>query len=48
MINIQIDNLMAFYIIMALVFVGGAVLVAFGTTEEREARKRSRRTTTAS
>jgi hypothetical protein len=47
MINIQIDNLMAFYIIMALMFVGGAILVVFGTTEDREAKRRNKRTTTS-
>lgn len=40
MINITIDNLTGFYIVMAIVGLGFAILIAFGQTEEKS-RKRS-------
>lgn len=41
MINTTIDNLTGFYIVMAMVGLGFAVLIAFGQTEEKGTRKRS-------
>lgn len=38
MININIDNLTAFYLIMAMVALGFAVLAAFGRTKEDKKR----------
>jgi len=40
---IVIDNLMAFYIILAIVFLGFTLLTIFGTTEDRKATYRRKR-----
>ena len=36
MINITIDNLSAFYLTMAVVGLGFAILIAFGKTEKKK------------
>ena len=40
---IVIDNLMAFYIVLAIVFLGFVLLAIFGTTEDREAVSKRKR-----
>ncbi len=45
MISINIDNLNAFYLTMAIVGLGFAVLVVFGKTEKRSSRNKKTTTT---
>lgn len=47
MITINIDNLTAFYLTMAIVGLGFAIMVTFGRTEEKVSRKNSKTTTTS-
>lgn len=43
---IVIDNLMAFYIILAILTLGFAIMVTFGKTKEDEPARRNRKSTT--
>jgi hypothetical protein len=46
MININIDNLNAFYIVMAIITLAFAIMVTFGKTED--SKRNSKKTTTTS